>query len=88
MRKLIPIKDYILLQKPKTDSKLVVPDTVAGLMKDEFFVVTAVGKECKEIKIGDGVITITQQLSKMEFEGKEVIITREENVGVIVREQK
>jgi co-chaperonin GroES (HSP10) len=67
-------------------NKIVIPESVDPTKQGKQFEVTAVGRECKEIKRGDRVITtVAGALGSFENEGKIYYITKEAAVCAVIR---
>jgi len=77
-----PLKDRIVVirEEPqtKTASGLYLPD--AAKEKQAVAKVLAVGKEAKEIKVGDKVIYKEYSATSVKVDGKEYLIVSEEDV--------
>ena len=87
-RQLIPIKDYIILEMMTIKaSGIIVPDMDKPSDITEFKVY-AVGKDVKEVAVGDIVVCNPDGVLVFSEGTKKYYLTREEAVGLIKREGK
>ena len=85
--KLQPLADR-LVAKPleaqaKTSSGFYVPDSAKE--KPQMGEVTAVGKEVKEIKIGDKIVYSQYKPDQVKVDGDDLLIMKEEDVLAVVQ---
>lgn len=85
--KLQPLADR-LVAKPleaqeKTSSGFYVPDSAKE--KPQVGEVIAVGKDVKEIKVGDQVVYEQFKVETIKVDGQETLIMKEENVLAVVQ---
>ena len=81
-----PIKDFILLELPIDEEARIITlgDKTKGIDVTSLLVLK-VGKECKYVKAGDKVVTDVNAIAPVKIEGKQYFITKEFNVGCIIR---
>lgn len=77
-----PLADYVVVQQEQAESK-----TASGLYlptaaqeKPKVAVVVAVGKEVKEVKVGDRVVFGGYSNTEVKHEGQDYILIKEENI--------
>lgn len=77
-----PVKDNILLEKVQVENVSKSGIILSSENKDEKNVaaVLAVGNDVKEIVKGDKVIFESYKTTKIEYENKEYLIIKEENI--------
>jgi chaperonin GroES len=85
--KLVPLADR-LVAKPleaeaKTSSGFYVPDSAKE--KPQMGEVVAVGKDVKEIKVGDKIVYSQYKLDNVKVDGDELMIMKEEDVLAVVK---
>ena len=88
MREVIPQKDFIIMELQQvTSTRLVLPETM-DKMRDPTheFRITIKGPKCIFVKVGDGVVVPGEAVVKFMHNGKELFLTREENIGAAIRE--
>lgn len=85
-----PLADRIIMQQLKaeetTKSGIVLPGSAQE--KPKLADVLAVGKDVKEIKVGDQVIYKSYGPDEMKIDGVEYLIAKEEDVLATVKEGK
>lgn len=87
MREIIPTKDFIVMQlKHDVTSKIILPDEYDKMQMVSRFTIMKAGPQCKEIKVGDGVVVAPEAVVKFQFNGQDYFLSREENVGAVIRE--
>lgn len=81
-----PLADYVVVQQEQAESK-----TASGLYlptaaqeKPKVAVVVAVGKEVKEVKVGDRVVFGGYSNTEVKHEGQDYIVIKEENIYATV----
>lgn len=81
-----PLKDRVVLKQmeaeEKTASGIILPDEAKE--KPEVAEVIAVGKEVKEVKVGDKVLYGKYSGTEVKYKGEEYLIVKEEDVLAIV----
>jgi len=88
MPEMLAIKDFIILRLPDNiNSKLIIPDIAKNtkLVEGTSLLVIKIGKKCIDVKVGDRLIVDPQAIVPFAFEKKQYFLTREENVGAIIR---
>jgi co-chaperonin GroES (HSP10) len=91
MVKVIPTKDFVLLRKVTKATAIVIPETAAeargGGSTLYRFEVTAIGKGCREVKIGDTVIsTVPRAVGSFEgVDGQIIYIAKEDEICAVIR---
>lgn len=82
-----PLGDYVVAQqeeaKSKTASGLYLPDNATE--KPKTAKVVAVGKEAKQVKVGDRIIYGGYSNAEHKIDGTEYIIIKEENIYATVK---
>jgi chaperonin GroES len=85
-----PLADRIVLEQleaeEKTASGIVLPDSAKE--KPKAAKVLAVGKDVKEVKVGDTVLYKSYGPDEVKLEGKEYLIGKEEDLLAIVKGEK
>lgn len=85
--KLQPLADRIVATpveaQEKTSSGFYVPDSAKE--KPQVGEVVAVGKEVKEIKVGDQVVYEQFKTESLKADGQDILIMKEENVLAVVQ---
>jgi chaperonin GroES len=85
--KLQPLADRLVARpleaQDKTSSGFYVPDTAKE--KPQMGEVIAVGKEVKEVKVGDKVVYSQYKPDTIKVDGQEVMIMKEEDVLAIAK---
>lgn len=85
-----PLADRIVLEQleaeEKTASGIVLPDSAKE--KPKVAKVLAVGKDVKEVKVGDTVLYKSYGPDEVKVEGKEYLIGKEEDLLAIVKGEK
>jgi hypothetical protein len=85
-RELIAVSDFIVLELP--EKKGVVELTDQGkknVVEGAKLIVCKVGPKCKKVKTGDSLIVAPEAIVTFVFEKQQYFLTREENVGCIIR---
>lgn len=82
-----PLADRIVMEQldaeEKTASGIVLPDSAKE--KPKMAKVLAVGKEVKEVKVGDTVLYKSYGPDDVKVEGKEYLIGKEEDLLAVVK---
>lgn len=82
-----PLADRVVLKRvealEKTASGIVLPDTAKE--KPEQGEIIEVGKDVKEVKKGDKVLFSKYAPAEVKVDGKEYLITKEEDILAIVK---
>ncbi len=87
VRKIIPTKDFIVMElRHKENDKIVLPDNYDKLRMLQYFSVILVGPKCDEVKVGDSIVVDPQAVIRFQKDGQDYFLTREENVGAVIRE--
>jgi chaperonin GroES len=77
-----PLADYVVAQAEKAETKtasgLYLPDKAQE--KPKTAKVVAVGKDAKQIKIGDRILYKTYSTTDVKVEGEDYILVKEEDV--------
>ena len=88
-REIIPTKDFIVMEiRHKETNKIIMPDNYDKLRMLNHFVVIITGPKCVEVKVGDAIVADPQAIVKFQHNRQDYFITREENVGAVIRESK
>ena len=81
-----PLADYVVVQQEAAETK-----TASGLYlptqaqeKPKVAKVLAIGKEVKEVKVGDRVVFGGYSNTEVKHEGKDYIVVKEENIYATV----
>ncbi len=81
-----PISDRVLIEPLEVETKttfgIIIPDTIKE--KPVKGIVAAIGIDCKEIKVGDEVIFAEDSGAEINFEEKNYIIMREDEIYAII----
>jgi len=89
MRTIIPIKDFVVMEYiNKETNRIVLPENYDKLKMISRFVIKFIGPECVDAQIGDGVIVAPEAIIKFQHEGQDYFLTREDNIGAVLREEK
>jgi len=87
MRQIIPTKDFIVMElRSKDTGTIVLPENYDKLRMLQYFRVILTGPKCDEVKIGDAIVVDPQAVIKFKKDDQEYFLTREENVGAVIRE--
>ena len=82
-----PLADRIVAKpleaQEKTSSGFYVPD--AAKEKPQMAEVTAVGKEVKEIKVGDHIVYSQYKPDEIKVDGQDMLILKEEDVLAVAK---
>ena len=80
-----PLRDYVLAQPTevqiKTKSGIILPDNAAE--KSEEAVVKAIGKDVKEVKIGDQIIYKSYSTTEKKIDNNKYILVKEEDIMAV-----
>jgi co-chaperonin GroES (HSP10) len=84
---IIPVKNFIILELPQNAaSKIIHPENVKdGVVEIVDLIVVRKGPLCKKIKIGDKIVVDCQAIVPFKIDNKKYFLTREDNVGCIIR---
>ncbi len=84
---LMPLGDYVVTiaeeAQTKTSSGLYLPDNAAE--KPKTAKVVAVGKDVKQVKVGDRVVYKSYSTTEVKVDSKEYILVKEEDVLAVVK---
>lgn len=82
-----PLADYVVLQQEEASSKtasgLYLPDNAQE--KPKTAKVLAVGKDVKEVKVGDRVVYGGYSNTEVKQDGQEYVLVKEENIYATVK---
>ncbi len=82
-----PLADYVVVQQEEASSKtasgLYLPDNAQE--KPKTAKVLAVGKDVKEVKVGDRVVYGGYSNTEVKQDGQEYILVKEENIYATVK---
>lgn len=82
-----PLADYVVAKAEeaatKTASGLYLPDKATE--KPKIAKVVAVGKDAKEVKVGDRIVYKTYSTTEVKVDGDEYILVKEEDVLATVK---
>jgi chaperonin GroES len=82
-----PLAEYVVAQAEeaatKTASGLYLPDKAAE--KPKIAKVSAVGKDVKQIKVGDRIVYKSYSTTDIKLDGQEYILVKEEDVLATVK---
>lgn len=82
-----PLADYVVAEaeaaQTKTASGLYLPDSAAE--KPKIATVRAVGKQVKDLKVGEKILYKGYSTNDVKVEGKEYILVKEEDVLATVK---
>lgn len=91
MRKIIPLKDTVIMEKVKVkETSILLPEDSAPIADMSELRAILVGKDVKEIQVGD-TIMLNFNLIRVEtikHEDKEYYFVREEDISCVKREMK
>jgi co-chaperonin GroES (HSP10) len=88
MKKIQPIKDFVVMTIPETKSAIALPEGVQ-VNKEAYMVAIAVGPDCKSIVVGDRVIALKGTIVGIPLDGKQFYMAKEEMLmGVIVEDKE
>lgn len=86
--KLQPLADRIVAKslepETKTATGLYIPDTAKE--KPQTGEVLAVGKDVKEVKVGDQILYAKYGPSEVKVDGKDLLLLKEEDVLAVVKQ--
>jgi len=84
---LLPLADYVVVEQEaaqsKTASGLYLPEKSAE--KPKIAKVLAIGKEVKDVKVGDRVVYGGYTNTEVKIETTEYILVKEENIYAVVK---
>ncbi len=87
MSKIQPLADYVVAEAEeaaaKTASGLYLPDNAQE--KPKVAKVTAVGKDVKQVKVGDRIVYGGYSNTEIKLENKEYLLVKEENIYAVVK---
>jgi chaperonin GroES len=82
-----PLGDYVVTEadeaQTKTSSGLYLPDNAAE--KPKTAKVVAVGKDVKQVKVGDRVVHKSYSTTEVKVDKKEYILVKEEDILAVVK---
>ena len=82
-----PLADYVVTTadeaQNKTASGLYLPDN--AIEKPKTAKVVAVGKEAKQVKVGDRVVYKSYSTTEVKVDGKDYILVKEEDILAVVK---
>ncbi|MHB1864902.1 MAG: co-chaperone GroES [Candidatus Saccharimonadales bacterium] len=82
-----PLADYVVTvaeeAQTKTSSGLYLPDNAAE--KPKTAKVAAVGKDVKQVKVGDRVVYKTYSTTEVKVDNQEFILVKEEDILAVVK---
>lgn len=82
-----PLADYVVAEaeaaQTKTASGLYLPDSAAE--KPKIATVKAIGKQVKDLKVGDKILYKGYSTNDVKVDGKEYILVKEEDVLATVK---
>ena len=85
--KIQPLADYVVAQaeeaQTKTASGLYIPEK--SQEKPKISKVVAVGKEVKEVKVGDRIIYGGYSNTDVKHDGEDYMLIKEENIYAVVK---
>jgi chaperonin GroES len=85
--KIQPLADYVVAQaeeaQSKTASGLYIPEK--SQEKPKISKVVAVGKEVKEVKVGDRIIYGGYSNTDVKHDGQDYMLIKEENIYAVVK---
>lgn len=87
MKKIMPIKDFVVMTIPETKSAIALPEGVQ-VNKEAYMVAIAVGPDVKSIQVGDRVVTLKGTVVGIPVEGKNYYMAKEELIMGIITEEK
>jgi chaperonin GroES len=80
-----PLRDYVLAQpaeaQTKTKSGIILPDSAAE--KSEEAVVKAIGKDVKEVKVGDHITYKSYSTTEKKVGNDKYILVKEEDIVAV-----
>ena len=84
---LVPLADYVVVEQEKaqtrTASGLYLPEKAAD--KPKIAKVLAVGKQVKDVKVGDRVVYGGYSNTEVKIDTTEYILVKEENIYAVVK---
>ena len=89
MRNVLPLKDFVVMElKNRETAKIILPENYDKMKFISRFVIKYVGPDCIEVKLGDGVVVAPEAIVKFQHNQQDYFLTREENIGAVLREPK
>jgi len=89
MRTIMPIRNFVVMELINRETcKIVLPENYDKLKMISRFVIKFIGPKCVEAKIGDGVVVAPEAIVKFQHNGQDYFLTREDNIGAVLREEK
>lgn len=89
MRKMIPTKDFVILEMPAKRSNIFLPENRSQNIVDSTeLIVKLTGADCKIVRPGDRIVADAQAIIMFTLNKEKLFLTREENIGCIVREEE
>lgn len=89
MSRMIPTKDFIILVAPEKKSRIMLPENRnQNLVDSTELIVKSIGAECKLVRPGDHIVADAQAIIMFMLEKERYFLTKEENVGCIIREEE
>ena len=67
-------------------NRIVLPEEHDKTKFPSQFIIKYLGPQCKEVRVGDGVVVSPEAIVKFPHGGRDYFLTREENVGAVIRE--
>ena len=89
-KQIIPARNFLIVELIEGEkSAVILPDGIdlAKTGKARLKVIST-GKDCKEVKPGDYIIQIQPQLAQFIVDDVKYLMTREDNVSIIIREEE
>lgn len=86
MKKITPLKDFIVMQIPKIDTSIVLPDGVNG-HRESYLVAVAVGPDVKGVMVGDRILTLKNFIAPVKIDEKDFFLVKEEYVMGVISEE-
>lgn len=86
--KLQPLSDHIVAKRVEPEAKspsgIILPETAKE--KPQAGAVLAVGKEVKEVKVGDRILYKKYGPDEVKVEGEDLLVLKEEDVMAVIKE--
>lgn len=84
---LVPLSDFVVTvadeAEAKTSSGLYLPDNAAE--KPKTAKVVAVGKDVRQVKVGDRIVHKSYSSTEIKIDGKEYVLVKEEDIVAVVK---